>query len=873
MAIRQEEIGFKAVQIFKDQILGIGSYGKVCRAKCDNLDCAAKLLHETLFDGNAEQLISHRRAHRLPLRRFEKECEFLDAIKHPNIIQYLGMYQDPSSGLAVLLMELMDTSLTSYLEASLHLQPLAIPFHLQVNICHDIALALSFLHSNGILHRDLSSNNVLLSGQPNVRAKVTDFGMASLSNQLSPRQTLSFTNTMCPGTDVYMPPEAVKEQPLYSMKIDCFSFGVILLQILTRKFPRPEDRLKKMELDGPGMSKVTAFVPVPECERRQEHISEVDPGNPLLQIALDCLKDRDSDRPSAKSLCERVVNLKGCHKYRESVARNVTVESGQFGSSRSATNASVIRELEQQARGQRQQIRNLHQTIESQAEEFDRRLVQKDETIQQKEQMLTEKNVLLEQKEREISRGERDLRLTRDQLRAVSQDKHNLEEENVTLKQHHAKTVQDLEVTIQDQADNFKNEIEKRDHTIANQREELSSKEIALLQKQQTLVERDEMIEQGKREIQQLRQQMDQEKTHRLMLENKLLKFQHQPPIRQNDIHHHHQVHHQPLPAPVKSAAKSSGQQATPLSIVWRDGWNMPCSMERGCGAVVKGTMAYFIVAGTSLVYNFNISDNTCFPLPPCPFCFSSLVVIDEMLTAIGGSQTSNSDTSVTKYCSNKLFSFTDAGNWYEKFPHMPTKRDSTASLHTRASLIVAGGRNRGGGCLNVVEVLNTETQQWSSAPNLPIPMRNMSAVICGGDLFFLGGIDRDFFGSKTVFTCPANALVKICEPKSLGARLVSSMTSSTRFWTRVADLPVTKSTCTSFCDYLLAVGGEDLDYVPSKAIHMYDPMLNSWKVVSYMSVARSNCIVALFPNSRLMVGGRASAGRNNKIEIAHIVV
>ena len=59
MAHQHAEIGFKAVQLFKDQTLGIGAYGKVCRAKCDNLDCAAKLLHETLFDTNAEQLVAH----------------------------------------------------------------------------------------------------------------------------------------------------------------------------------------------------------------------------------------------------------------------------------------------------------------------------------------------------------------------------------------------------------------------------------------------------------------------------------------------------------------------------------------------------------------------------------------------------------------------------------------------------------------------------------------------------------------------------------------------------------------------------------------------------------------------------------------------
>ena len=100
------------------------------------------------------------------------ECAFLRDIKHPNIVQYLGMHQDPETGLPVLLMELMDESLTHFLENSAEL----VPYHIQLTICLDIVRALSFLHSNSIMHRDLSSNNILLIGKS--RAKLTDFGMA-----------------------------------------------------------------------------------------------------------------------------------------------------------------------------------------------------------------------------------------------------------------------------------------------------------------------------------------------------------------------------------------------------------------------------------------------------------------------------------------------------------------------------------------------------------------------------------------------------------------------------------------------------------------------------------------------------------------------
>ena len=305
MAEQQQEkkIGFKTVQLLKHQTLGIGSYGKVYKAECDGLICAAKVIHETLFHPNGKTCPTDRE-HRQPMRRFEQECEFLSTIRHPNIIQYLGMYQDPDTLLPVLLMELMDGSLTRLLESS----PQPILYHIQVNISHDITLALSFLHSNGIVHRDLSSNNVLMIGI--IRAKVTDFGMARLGD-LSTRATI----TKCPGTAVYMPPEAIKDKPVYTEKIDCFSFGVIAVQVMTRLFPNPGEQRKEIEVEDEGVVEKR----ISEYERRQKHISQVDPHHPLLAVALDCLKDKDVERPSAQELCKRIAMLKQNVEYSDSI--------------------------------------------------------------------------------------------------------------------------------------------------------------------------------------------------------------------------------------------------------------------------------------------------------------------------------------------------------------------------------------------------------------------------------------------------------------------------------------------------------------------------------------------------------------------------
>ena len=106
-----------------------------------------------------------------------------------------------------------------------------IPYHTEVNLCHNIDL--SYLHSNGIVHRDLSSNNVLLIAGS--RAKVTDFGMVKLYDVN--RSTAHLTPlTLCPGTTVYMSSEALKDRPVYTDKLESFSLGVLSVSLYCHKF-------------------------------------------------------------------------------------------------------------------------------------------------------------------------------------------------------------------------------------------------------------------------------------------------------------------------------------------------------------------------------------------------------------------------------------------------------------------------------------------------------------------------------------------------------------------------------------------------------------------------------------------------------------
>ena len=289
------------VQLLKKDTLGSGSYGVVFTAVYGQRLCAAKLLHSIFFQSNDPGIATTR-------RRFEQECQFLNELKHPHIVEYLGTSHDPDSGLLVLLMELCDESLTHFLERSQ--QPLA--YHIEVDLCHDIAQALVYIHSKDIIHRDLSSNNVLLIDG---RAKITDFGMSKL---LDAHQRMT-PLTVCPGTTAYMPPEALSEPPVYSKKIDCFSFGVLQIQIMTRQFPDPGPAMRVVE-DSRSPTGTTKM-PVLESERRKSHIDHIDPTHTLLPIAVGCLSYSEKERPSAQDLCQQLAAIKEAPHYQLLILR------------------------------------------------------------------------------------------------------------------------------------------------------------------------------------------------------------------------------------------------------------------------------------------------------------------------------------------------------------------------------------------------------------------------------------------------------------------------------------------------------------------------------------------------------------------------
>ena len=165
-----------------DKCLGRGAWGSVVEGKYRGCVVAVKQIHEMI-------LSPHNR------RLFEREMNIASRCRHPCLLQFIGATNDEGSPLFV--SELMESSLRALLgQQSLSSTEVSV-------ISVDVALALNYLHlkePSPIIHRDISSANVLLWRQANRwRGKLSDYGTANFMQQ---------TMTVGPGAMIYSAPEA-----------------------------------------------------------------------------------------------------------------------------------------------------------------------------------------------------------------------------------------------------------------------------------------------------------------------------------------------------------------------------------------------------------------------------------------------------------------------------------------------------------------------------------------------------------------------------------------------------------------------------------------------------------------------------------------
>ena len=144
------------------------------------------------------------------------------------------------------------------------------------------------------------------------KTKVTDFGMIKFTTLHSRMTPL----TLCPATPVYMSPEAMLDPPVYTEKLDCFQAGVLMVQTITRKFPHPGPSMNRVRDDRSQTGWIN--VPVPETECRENHLRLVTATHPIYPLIVDCLKDTDTQRPSAQQICHRLLELRDTPQYQHS---------------------------------------------------------------------------------------------------------------------------------------------------------------------------------------------------------------------------------------------------------------------------------------------------------------------------------------------------------------------------------------------------------------------------------------------------------------------------------------------------------------------------------------------------------------------------
>ena len=268
-----------------DRELGHGSYATVLELEYMGLKCAGKKIHELLLrQGDASYQV----------RRFEEECRLLSQVRHPNIVQFLGVCFQQRVRAPILVMEFLPTNLTSCIE-----QYGILPKEISYSILHDVALGLCYLHSQtpAVIHRDLSSNNVLLT--PNITAKISDLGVARILN-LTHLQVSRMTQT--PGTPAYMPPEVMIANPKYDTSVDEFSYGIMMIHMFSGRWPEPQVGPNRTEPDG-------KMIPVSEAERREVFLRAIGNDHPLMDLIRKCIDNYVQSRAHASEIVERLAEM------------------------------------------------------------------------------------------------------------------------------------------------------------------------------------------------------------------------------------------------------------------------------------------------------------------------------------------------------------------------------------------------------------------------------------------------------------------------------------------------------------------------------------------------------------------------------------
>ena len=228
--IHSQEIEFWCVSAEEVQdsqeILGRGAWGVVTKGKFRGQSVAVKQVYPDILQQTT-------------MDRIRREIRTMAQVRHPNLVLFIAAVIDDRTG-PMIITEILDTSLRSAYERNRLGSN-------KLRIFQDVASALNYLHLHRepIIHRDVSSANVLLEAVANNgwKAKLSDFGSANL---------VRYATTPGEGAIIYTAPEAFPQPPTsptppppQTPKIDVYSYGVLLGEVVTQQLPDP-DRLQWM---------------------------------------------------------------------------------------------------------------------------------------------------------------------------------------------------------------------------------------------------------------------------------------------------------------------------------------------------------------------------------------------------------------------------------------------------------------------------------------------------------------------------------------------------------------------------------------------------------------------------------------------------
>ncbi|KAG8652547.1 serine/threonine/tyrosine-protein kinase HT1 [Manihot esculenta] len=201
-------------QLFIGNKFASGRHSRIYRGIYKQRDVAIKIISQPEED---EELASTLE------KQFTSEVALLFRLSHPNIVTFVAACKKPPV-FCIITEYLAGGSLRKYLHQQ---EPHSVPLELVLKLALDIARGMLYLHSQGVLHRDLKSENLLLT--EDMCVKVADFGISCLESQCGSAK--GFT-----GTYRWMAPEMIKEKH-HTKKVDVYSFGIVLWELLTAMTP------------------------------------------------------------------------------------------------------------------------------------------------------------------------------------------------------------------------------------------------------------------------------------------------------------------------------------------------------------------------------------------------------------------------------------------------------------------------------------------------------------------------------------------------------------------------------------------------------------------------------------------------------------